>query len=219
MAEGLLCNRIGKVQSQGRAVIDKLCRHGVATRQYDPGRGQVDRRRSGRHSTGEEARRVSAFASVAVKVEFYGDTPGDTTRSPSIGVGPVTKASPIPTKRSGGNTLNGESESIGGRIGELEGKVCGKGLDIDRSSPEGTRTLKGAPIGKLKEVVAYLGHAIQLQASGVGKAAGEVYIARSTRLNDVGRAGHRTLSKSRSNGKSFQSGAGADGDWGAIYRG
>src|ERR1700720_1135090 len=103
MAEGLIRNRVGKVKRQRRAVIDKLCGNGIAARQYDPGRGEVDRWGSWRHSIGKQPRGIRALATVAVNVEFDGGTLGNTTRRPRIGVGPVAKASPIPSKRSWAN--------------------------------------------------------------------------------------------------------------------
>src|SRR6202012_6057397 len=92
-----------------------------------------------------------------VKVEFDSDAVSDAA---------ITETAASRTDRSGAHVLDGESEAVGVRIGDLERKFICEGLDVDRSRPKcACGFVRRNRIGELQARAIQFGVSVELHSS------------------------------------------------------
>src|SRR4029077_15022250 len=148
------------------------------------------------------------FVDVLKEVELHRHAGGNSGRAGGQRC-TVTQATTGRTERGSSGILDGEGHTVRAGIDELEGKVVGEALHVDRRGEPGAAGLGLPTIGQLQTCAIQLGASIELQTSG-GKSGSEIDGGRAPALNGDDRGGGVAGREVRRGGDGFDRGRTTD---------
>jgi hypothetical protein len=182
MRPGSQSDRVGEGKREVAPVVGQRNVEVVPAMQIDPRRREIDGGKYRRRAVNIETGGVRPFALIVKQIELDGYAVGDAS-VPELAPGPADSGWTI--------TLDSKGNPVAARVRQLEGKVGGELLDIDRSRIEGAARFVRAAIGQLQPVVVQIRAAIELN-DPVGKCKAVAKVENAGRLNGIGGAHNGT---------------------------